>query len=48
VLDLLALQSITILHNGEPDEPRDFYDAILDFQEDGNWTWSESGRENRT
>jgi len=46
VLDLLALQSITILHNGEPDELRDLYDAILDFQEDGSWTRLETGREN--
>jgi vitamin B12/bleomycin/antimicrobial peptide transport system ATP-binding/permease protein len=43
VLDLLALQSITILHNGEPDEPRDLYHAILHCQEDGSWTWSEKG-----
>lgn len=45
VLDLLAVQSITVLHGGEPDEPRDLYDAILHCQEDGSWTWSETGRE---
>jgi vitamin B12/bleomycin/antimicrobial peptide transport system ATP-binding/permease protein len=41
MLDLLAEQSITVLHDGEPDEPRDLYDAILDCREDGSWTWSE-------
>jgi vitamin B12/bleomycin/antimicrobial peptide transport system ATP-binding/permease protein len=41
VLDLLAVQSITVLHDGEPDDPRDLYDAILDCREDGSWTWSE-------
>ena len=40
-LDLLAEQSITVLHNGEPDDPRDLYDAILDCREDGSWVWSE-------
>lgn len=40
-LDLLAEQSVTVLHNGEPDDPRDFYDAILDCREDGSWAWSE-------
>jgi putative ATP-binding cassette transporter len=44
VLDLLALQSITLLHNGEPDEPRDLYDAVLDCREDGSWTWLETAR----
>ena len=46
VLNLLALQSITVLHDGEPDEPRNLYDAILDCQEDGTWTWSEKSRGN--
>jgi putative ATP-binding cassette transporter len=46
LLDLLALQSITVLHDGEPDEPRNLYDAILDCQEDGTWTWSEKSRGN--
>jgi putative ATP-binding cassette transporter len=46
VLDLLALQSITVIHDAEPDEPRDLYHAILHCQEDGNWTWVERSREN--
>ena len=46
VLDLLAAQSNTVLHDGEQDDPRDLYDAILDCREDGSWTWSETGREN--
>jgi vitamin B12/bleomycin/antimicrobial peptide transport system ATP-binding/permease protein len=46
MLDLLAEQSITVLHDGEPDEPRDLYDAILDCREDGSWTWAERRREN--
>ena len=41
VLDLLAAQSITVLHDGELDDPRDLYDAILDCRKDGSWTWSE-------
>lgn len=40
VLDLLAAQSITVLQDGEPADPRDLYDAILDCQEDASWTWS--------
>ena len=46
MLDLLAAQSITVLHDGEPDEPRDLYDAILDCREDGSWTWLAQSREN--
>jgi putative ATP-binding cassette transporter len=46
LLDLPALQSITVLHDGEPDEPRNLYDAIPDCQEDGTWTWSEKSRGN--
>jgi putative ATP-binding cassette transporter len=42
VLDLLSLQSITILHDGEPDEPRDRYQAILHCEADGSWTWLET------
>jgi putative ATP-binding cassette transporter len=45
VLDLLAAQSITVLHDGEPDDPRDLYDAILDCRDDGRWTWSEKAHE---
>jgi putative ATP-binding cassette transporter len=41
MLELLAEESITVLHNGEPDEPSDLYDAILDCREDGSWAWSE-------
>jgi putative ATP-binding cassette transporter len=47
MLDLLAEQPITVVHGGEPDEPRDLYDAILDCQEDGGWTWSQESRENK-
>jgi vitamin B12/bleomycin/antimicrobial peptide transport system ATP-binding/permease protein len=47
VLELLALQSITVLHGGEPDEKRDLYHAILHCQEDGSWTWFETGRESQ-
>jgi vitamin B12/bleomycin/antimicrobial peptide transport system ATP-binding/permease protein len=47
VLDLLALHSITVVHDGEPDEPRDLYHAVLHCQEDGTWTWFETGRENQ-
>jgi vitamin B12/bleomycin/antimicrobial peptide transport system ATP-binding/permease protein len=45
VLDLLTFHSITVLHDGEADEPRHLYDVILDCREDGSWTWLESGRE---
>jgi vitamin B12/bleomycin/antimicrobial peptide transport system ATP-binding/permease protein len=46
VLDLLAVQSITVLHNGEADEPEDLYYAVLHCEEDGGWKWLETGREN--
>jgi putative ATP-binding cassette transporter len=41
LLDLLAEQSVTVLHDSEPDEPRAPYDAVLDCREDGRWAWSE-------
>jgi len=44
MLDRLAELSITVLYHGEPDEPRDSYDAVLDCREDGSWTWSERTR----
>ena len=45
VLKLLTIHSITVLHDGEPDEPRDLYDVILDCREDGSWTLLEMRRE---
>jgi vitamin B12/bleomycin/antimicrobial peptide transport system ATP-binding/permease protein len=47
LLDLLAERRITVLHDGEPDEPRELYDAILDCREDGRWTWFVKSRENQ-
>jgi vitamin B12/bleomycin/antimicrobial peptide transport system ATP-binding/permease protein len=47
LLDLLAERRITVLHDGEPDEPRELYDAILDCREDGSWTWFVKSRENQ-
>jgi putative ATP-binding cassette transporter len=44
MLDLLAERSITVLHGGEPDEPRDLYDAVLECREDATWKWSEKSR----
>ena len=45
MLDLLAERGITVQHDGEPDEPRELYDAILDCREDGSWTWFEKSGE---
>lgn len=39
-LSLLAENSITCINNGEEGDARDLYEAILDCQEDGRWTWT--------
>ncbi|MGO4621241.1 ABC transporter ATP-binding protein/permease [Ensifer sp. 2TAB8] len=40
VLSLLSENAITCINNGEESDARDLYDAILDCQEDGRWTWT--------
>ncbi len=40
VLNLLAESSITCINNGEEGDARDLYEAVLDCQEDGRWTWT--------
>jgi putative ATP-binding cassette transporter len=40
ILRLLSEHAITYIHNGEADAARDLYDAVLEFGEDGGWTWT--------
>jgi vitamin B12/bleomycin/antimicrobial peptide transport system ATP-binding/permease protein len=40
ILHLLSERSITYINNGEADDSRDLYDAVLEFGEDGGWTWT--------
>jgi putative ATP-binding cassette transporter len=40
ILHMLSERSITYLNNGEADDPRDLYDAVLECGEDGGWTWT--------
>ncbi|MGZ8215733.1 ABC transporter ATP-binding protein/permease [Methylomagnum sp.] len=39
LLDRLNERSITYVHFGEPDEPLDYYDAVLELAGDGPWAW---------
>jgi putative ATP-binding cassette transporter len=52
LLGLLNERSITYVHFGEPDEPRHFYDAILELAGNGHWAWkslaAEPARETAT
>ena len=40
ILRLLSESSITYINNGEAADARDLYDAVLEFGEDGAWTWT--------
>jgi putative ATP-binding cassette transporter len=40
ILHLLSERSITYINNGEADDSRELYDAVLGFGEDGGWTWT--------
>jgi putative ATP-binding cassette transporter len=50
ILHMLSEQAITYINNGQSDDPLDLYDAVLEIEEDGGWTWkahkitSDSGR----
>jgi hypothetical protein len=39
---MLSENSISYINNGKPDDPLDLYDAVLDIEEDGGWTWKAS------
>lgn len=39
VLHLFSEMSITCVNNGERSNKHDLYDAVLECQEDGRWTW---------
>jgi len=39
ILRVLSERSITCVNIGEPDEPRNLYDAVLECKEDGSWVW---------
>jgi putative ATP-binding cassette transporter len=40
ILGMLSQASIGYVANGQPDERSDLYDAVLDCQEGGAWTWT--------
>jgi len=42
ILHMLSEHSISYVNNGKPDDPLDLYDAVLDIEEDGGWTWKAS------
>jgi vitamin B12/bleomycin/antimicrobial peptide transport system ATP-binding/permease protein len=43
ILHMLSENSIPYINNnGKPDDPLDLYDAVLDIEEDGGWTWKAS------
>ena len=43
-LQLLAAHSITALNFGKADEVRDLHQAILEYGENGSWTWTLNAR----
>jgi len=42
ILHMLSEHSISYINNGKPDDPPDLYDAVLEIEEDGGWTWKAS------
>jgi putative ATP-binding cassette transporter len=50
ILHMLSEHAITYINNGQSDDPLDLYDAVLEIEADGGWTWkahkitSDSGR----
>ncbi len=40
ILRLLSDRSITCINNGEAHDARDLYHAVLEYSEDGRWTWT--------
>jgi putative ATP-binding cassette transporter len=40
ILHLLSERSITYINNGGANDSRELYDAVLEFGEDGGWTWT--------
>ncbi|MDX0598928.1 ABC transporter ATP-binding protein/permease [Sinorhizobium medicae] len=40
VVNLLSERSIACVHIGRPEGERDVYQAVLEYGEDGRWTWS--------
>ena len=43
ILHMLSENSISYINNnGKPGDPLDLYDAVLDIEEDGGWTWKAS------
>jgi putative ATP-binding cassette transporter len=39
ILSMLSESSIAYVYNGEEDDARDLYDAVLVCEEDGGWKW---------
>jgi putative ATP-binding cassette transporter len=45
MLRLLSRHAISYINTGEDGDARDFYDAVLQYREDGSWTWTTNGAE---
>jgi putative ATP-binding cassette transporter len=43
ILRMLSENSITYVNNGEADDSLDLYDAVLEYGENGDWTWTGHG-----
>lgn len=43
ILRMLTRHSITYINNGEADESSGLYDAVLQIDEQGEWTWRQAG-----
>jgi putative ATP-binding cassette transporter len=42
ILHMLSEHAISYINNGQSDDPLDLYDAVLEIEEDGSWTWKAS------
>ena len=42
ILHMLSEQGISYINSGKSDDPLDLYDAVLDIEENGGWTWKAS------
>ena len=47
ILRLLSERSITCINIGKAENERDLYQAVLEYGEDGRWTWTTNPPINR-
>jgi vitamin B12/bleomycin/antimicrobial peptide transport system ATP-binding/permease protein len=48
ILQMLSERSITYINSAEANNSRDLYDAVLNCEEDGSWTWTVNAAEPST